>query len=64
MPDLGTQMHDQLLLHQLTGLPTAVSKQLRATGETHNLEKALERAKLLTNAIKDEEQTVSVVVEG
>ena len=48
MPDLGAQTCDQLLLHQfLTGLPAAVSGQLRATGEAHEMDKVLERAKLL-----------------
>ena len=60
MPDLDAQTRKQLLLHQfLTGLPTVVSRQLRATGEIHDLEKALERAKLLMT-IKDEEQTAAV----
>jgi len=38
----------QLLLHQfLAGIPEAVSRQIRASGEVQDLEKAVERARLL-----------------
>jgi len=40
-------------------LPATVSRELRVIGEIHNLEKALERAKLLMT-IKNEEQTAAV----
>ena len=41
---------DQLLLHQfVTGLPDAISRQLRAAGETRELEKAVERVTALAN---------------
>ena len=60
MPDLGAETRKQLLLHQfLTGLPPAVSRQLRATGEIYDLEKAMERAKLLMT-ITNEEQAAAV----
>ena len=60
MPDLGAETCKQLLLHQfLTRLPPAVSRQLRATGEINDLEKALERAKLLMT-IQNEEQAAAV----
>ena len=40
MPDVDAAARGQLLLHQfLAGLPTAVSRQLRASGETKELEK-------------------------
>ena len=48
-----------VLLQFQTGLPSAVTTQLRATSESYDLEKALERAKLLMT-IKDEEQTAAV----
>ena len=48
MPGLEANTKKQLVLHQfLAGLPSTVSRQLRAAGETNNLETAVERAKLL-----------------
>ena len=48
MPDLDAASRDQLLLHQfLAGLPETISRQLRSTGETKALDKAVERARLL-----------------
>ena len=48
MPGLEANTKKQLVLHQfLAGLPSTVSRQLRAAGETKNLETAVERAKLL-----------------
>ena len=42
MPELDQAAREPLLLHQfLTGLPVAVSRQLRATGETYTLEAAI-----------------------
>ena len=56
MPDVDAEKHK---LHQfLTGLPSAVTRQLRATGEINNLEKVLEWAKLLMTI--NEEQAVAV----
>ena len=40
------ELRSQLLLHQLlVGLPTAVSKQLRANGDVNDLEKTIERTR-------------------
>ena len=48
MPEADAATRNQLLIHQfLTGLPTHVSRQLRAAGEIDDLDKLLERAKLL-----------------
>ena len=48
MPSLDATAKKQLLLHQfLAGLPQALNRQLRAAGETTDLEKAIERTKLL-----------------
>ena len=48
MPDADAGTRKQLLTHQfLTGIPDEVSKQLRAAGETDDLERIIQRAKLL-----------------
>ena len=48
MPKTDVPTRQQLLIHQfLTGLPDAVSKQLRATGDIDDLDKLVQRAKLL-----------------
>ena len=48
MPGLTADAKKQLVLHQfLAGLPSTVSRQLRAAGETKDLDSAVERAKLL-----------------
>ena len=49
VPDLTDDTaKGQLLLHQfLAGIPEAVSRQIRASGEVQDLEKAVERARLL-----------------
>ena len=60
MPELDQAAREPLLLHQfLTGLPVAVSRQLRATGETYTLEAAVTRAKLLMT-IEDHGQAAAV----
>ena len=60
MPDLDAAARDRLLLHQfLGGIPTAVSRQLRATGETKTLAVAVERARLLL-ALDEGNQTAAV----
>ena len=46
MPDMDAETCKQLLLQFQTGLPSAVTTQLRATSESYDLEEALERAKL------------------
>ena len=44
MPDLQAEAKEQLLLHQLlTGLPNTISRQLRSTGETKQLEATVEQ---------------------
>ena len=48
MPELSDEARQQLLIHQfLTGLPAPVSRQLRAVGNTTNLEQLVEWAKVL-----------------
>ena len=48
MPELAEDASQQLLIHQfLAGLPAPVSRQLRAVGNTTNLEQIAERAKVL-----------------
>ena len=62
MPKLEARARarEQLLLHQfLAGLPNAVSRQLRATGDAKELMSTLERAKLLMSL--EEEQPVASV---
>ena len=61
MPNLEASARNQLLLHQLlAGLPNSISKQLRATGDTTDLEKVLERARLLI-MIEDQPEQAAVV---
>ena len=63
MPGLERPARDQLLLHQfVTGLSDAISLELRAAGETRELEKVVERARLLLN-IQDQEQTAAIATE-
>ena len=63
MPNLDSSAIEQLLLHQfLAGIPPAVSRQLRSTGETKTLKEAIERAQLLL-VITDQEQTATVQVQ-
>jgi len=51
-------------IHQfLTGLPTAISRQLRATGEATELDKVVERARLLLT-INNQEPLQSVAATG
>ena len=65
MPDIDTNARDQLLLHQfLTGLPLAVSKQLRASHDAKSLDKAVERARLLMAIERDQTQTAAAVEAG
>ena len=57
LPDLDATTRDQLLLHQfVAGLPQAVSRQLRATGEAKDLAATMERARLLIS-LDDQGQT-------
>ena len=64
LPSVESATKEQLLLHQfLAGLPPAVSRQLRAAGETKELEKTVERARLLM-AWEDQEQTAAVTADN
>ena len=48
MPELNKDTRDNLVLHQfVAGLPTHISTQLRATGETKKLDDTVERTRLL-----------------
>ena len=48
IPNMEKEARDPLLLHQfLAGLPDAITKQLRASGEIRTLEEAMARARLL-----------------
>ena len=60
MPALAGEARDQLLIHQLLdGVPAAVSKQIRATGETAQLGKVVERARLLMT-MENREQAAAI----
>ena len=65
MPTADAATRQQLLIHQfLSGLPTEVSKRLRAAGEVDDLEKLIQRAKLLMTIDakeKPEEKSVAAV---
>ena len=61
MPELPQEARDQLLLHQfLNGLPPAISKQLRSTGDTRQLEATVERARLLMTISESEQSVASI----
>jgi hypothetical protein len=61
MPDANAATRQQLLCHQfLAGLPTSVSKQLRATGTVNDLDDIVERAKLLLT-LEQEERPVATL---
>ena len=48
MPEADVDTRKQLLTHQfLTGIPVEVSKQLRAVGDINDLDKLIQRDKLL-----------------
>ena len=60
MPELAENATKPLLLHQfLSGLPGPVSRQLRATGDTKELEAVVQRAKVLM-AVSDQQQTAAM----
>ena len=61
MPELSEDASRQLLIHQfLNGLPAPVSRQLRAVGNTTNLEQLVERAKVLM-VVDDNSREVAAV---
>ena len=60
MPDADATTRNQLLLHQfVSGLPAHIAKQLHATGEVSDLDRVLERAKLLMT-IEEPQKTAAV----
>ena len=60
MPDADAATRTQLLLHQfVSGLPVHIGKQLRATGDVSDLDRVLERAKLLMT-IEEPQKTAAV----
>lgn len=62
IPNLDTPTRDKLLLHQLlAGIPPNVSRQLRATGEVDDVEKVLQRAKLLMTIDREQQEQVATV---
>jgi len=61
MPDLTADAWKQLLIHQfLVGLPTSLSRQLRAGGNMQDLDELVQRAKILMVVDSGEWQTVAV----
>ena len=64
MPDIDATSREQLLLHQfLTGLPAAVGRKLRATGEMKDLQLTVEQAQLLA-ALDDQEPAAAMMTES
>jgi len=60
MPDAEAATRNQLVIHQfVSGLPSQIGKQLRATGEVNDLDRVLERAKLLMT-IEEPQQVAAV----
>ena len=60
MPGLDKAVKEKLILHQfVAGLPDAMSKQLRATGEVQKLDDTVARTRLLMT-IDDQEQSAAV----
>ena len=61
LPGADGNTSKQLLLHQfINGLPTRISKQLRAAGEIADLKTAMERAKLLMTLEQEQEMSAAV----
>ena len=64
MPGIEANAKDQLLLHQLmAGLPTSITKQLRASGEIKNFNDTVQRARLLLS-IEEQHSVVAVGSSG
>ena len=62
LPEAGQNAKEPLLLHQfLAGIPEAIARQLRASGEVTTLDKAMTRARLLMTI--DREPVAAVVNE-
>ena len=64
MPGIEATAKDQLRLHQLmAGLPTSITKQLRASGEIKNFNDTVRRARLLLS-IEEQHSVVAVRSSG
>ena len=64
IPRLDKKAGEQMSIHQfLTGLPTTISRQLHATGEMNELDKVVERARLLMT-IDNQDPLHSVAATG
>ena len=62
MPELEANASKFLLLHQfLSGLPASISRQLRATGDTKELDAVVQRAEVLM-AVSEQEQAAAMTV--
>ena len=60
MPEMEADASKPLLLHQfLSGLPTPISRQLRTTGDTKELDAVVQRAKVLMT-VSEQEQTAAM----
>ena len=65
MPELDATARDQLLMHQfLTGVPSDVSKPIRAASEVTSLDQAIEKARLLMAVDGKDPTPVAAVNEG
>eukprot|EP00731_Ephydatia_muelleri_P009992 Em0005g578a len=61
MPKIDGETWNKLLLHQLmAGLPSEINKQLRATGETKDLDETIRRARLLLSLEEQHAATATV----
>lgn len=57
MPNSDAATRQKLLIHQfLVGFPAEISKQLRATGEIEDVDKLIQRTKLLMTLTENENQ--------
>ena len=64
MPSVDVVTRDRLLIHQfLLGLPIGISRQLRATGETTELDAVMDRARLLMT-LEEQEYSCTAAISG
>ena len=62
MPEMKANASKPLLLHQfLSGLPTPISRQLRATGDTKELDAVVQRVKVLMTVNEQEQAAMHTV---
>ena len=60
IPEMEADASKPLVLHQfLSGLPTLISRQLRATGDTKELDAVVQRVKVLVT-VSEQEQTAAM----